>query len=142
MNMGRRKLRENVFRLVFCCDFFTEEELAEQIETYMGDENFEGDAEDVSYIRDRVCDIMVEKRNDIDDIIAKNAEGWSFDRIGKAEKAILRQAVYELLYDDTVPGKVAINEAVELSHSYCDDKGPGFINGVLSGVLKSEGIEL
>ena len=142
MNMGRRKLRENVFRLIFCCDFFTEEELAEQVDTYMEEENLGGDDEDVSYIKNRVREIMVVKRNDIDKIIEKNAEGWSFERIGTAEKAILRQAVYELLYDETVPGKVAINEAVELSHSYCDDKGPAFINGVLSGVLKSEGIEL
>ena len=142
MNMGRRKLRENVFRLLFCCDFFTEEELVQQVDTYLDEEVLDADVEDITYIRDRVHDIMVVKREDIDEIIAKNAEGWSFDRIGKAEKSILRLAVYEILYDDTVPVKVAINEAVELSHNYCDEKGPAFINGVLSGVLKSEGIEL
>ena len=69
MNMGRRKLRENVFRLIFCCDFFTEEELAEQVDTYMEEEKLGGDDEDVSYIKNRVYEIMVVKRNDIDKII-------------------------------------------------------------------------
>ena len=71
----------------------------------------------------------------IDESIEKNSNGWKLNRIGKAELAILRVAVFEILYDSDIPDKVAINEAVELAKEYADPKSAAFINGVLSGLV-------
>ena len=73
----------------------------------------------------------------LDELIAKHAVGWSVERIGKVDLAILRLAVYEIDYRDDVPPAVAINEAVELSKRYGTDDSPAFINGVLGGYMRS-----
>ena len=89
--------------------------------------------EEESRIRSRLTEI-IGKLPDIDGQIADAAEGWSFARIGKAELAILRLAIYEMQSDDDVPVRVAINEAVELSKVYCNEDARAFVNGVLGKV--------
>ena len=59
-------------------------------------------------------------------------------RLGKAELSILRLAVYEIIMDEDVPQKVAINEAVELAKKYCNEKAAPFINGILGRVGTKE----
>ena len=73
-------------------------------------------------------------------VLANAASGWKLNRMGKAELAILRIAVYEMLYDQEVPEKVAINEAVELAKKYGSDMSSGFVNGVLAKVVKKSSI--
>ena len=68
---------------------------------------------------------------DIDGQIEANSKGWKLDRIAKAELAILRLAVFEAKYDDTIPVGVAVNEAVELAKAYGGDNAPAFVNGIL-----------
>ena len=74
---------------------------------------------------------------ELDEKIKPYLKGWTMDRIGKTDLAILRLAVYEIFYRDDIPYKVSINEAVELAKSFCDDASPSFINGVLAGVVNS-----
>ena len=69
---------------------------------------------------------------EIDSMINEKAKGWSTGRMGKVDLAIIRLAVYEMKFDDTVPEGVAINEAVELAKMYGQDESAGFINGVLA----------
>lgn len=88
-------------------------------------------AKDYAYISDKARRVL-SHLDEIDKVIRDNTEGWAFENIGKAEIAILRLAVYEMRYDDDIPEKIAINEAVELAKKYCDEKAPGFINGVLA----------
>lgn len=77
---------------------------------------------------------------EIDEKIAAGAKGWKVSRMPKADLAILRLAVYETVYDETIPPKVAVNEAVELAKIYGnDERSPGFINGVLSGMMPGQG---
>ena len=64
-------------------------------------------------------------------MIGETAEGWKVSRMGKVDLTILRLAVYEMKYDEDVPVKVAINEAVELSKKFSGDDSPAFINGIL-----------
>ena len=68
-------------------------------------------------------------------ILSEAAEGWRLNRMGKAELTILRIATYEIRYDEEVPDKVAINEAVELAKKYGNDASSGFVNGVLAKVI-------
>ncbi|MGM7635515.1 transcription antitermination factor NusB [Bacillus sp. Hm123] len=74
---------------------------------------------------------------EIDQIVKENLENWSFDRLAKVDRNILRLAVYEMKYTEDVPDKVAINEAVELAKSFSDERSSKFINGVLSRIKDS-----
>ncbi|MDE6636444.1 MAG: transcription antitermination factor NusB [Lachnospiraceae bacterium] len=79
---------------------------------------------------------MKGKISEMDPVIEKCSKGWKLNRIGNADITILRLAIYEMKYDDNVPVKVAINEAVELAKRYGMDNSPGFINGILANVAK------
>ncbi len=138
--MKRSEIRENVFRLVFCGEFHDRDELMEQVDRYFEEAAVPdeeevclpvADAEDRSVITDRFFCVH-ERIPEIDEKINEIATGWKTDRIGKAELAILRLAVYEMLYDEDVPVKVAINEAVELAKKYGGDDAPAFVNGILA----------
>lgn len=130
--MTRRQLRENIFKILFKLEFNSVEEMPEQMEFSLDDiENIED--KDEAYITDKANKI-ISLISDIDTIIGEISSGWKLDRIGKAELAILRLAIYEMKFDDDVPFKVAINEAVELSKIYCNEEAKSFVNGLLAKV--------
>ena len=76
---------------------------------------------------------VLNKINDIDNNISKYLENWTIDRLGLTDQAIIRISVYELLYTNT-PNLVCINEAIELSKKYSDEKVSKMINGVLDKI--------
>ncbi len=136
--MSRSKLREKVFRLVFRIAFNDQEELEQQAELFFGDEEQEGMTEsEQKQVQDKF-DRVVEKLADIDAQINEKSTGWNVSRLGKVELAILRLAIYEIVYDESIPGSVAINEAVELAKKYAADESPAFINGVLAKFMPKE----
>lgn len=71
----------------------------------------------------------------IDELITTHLQSWTLDRLPAVDRAILRVAVWELLYADDVPEPVAVDEAVELAKELSTDDSPGFINGVLGQVM-------
>jgi N utilization substance protein B len=71
----------------------------------------------------------------IDDLISSHLQGWTLDRLPAVDRAILRVAVWELLYADDVPEPVAVDEAVQLAKELSTDESPGFVNGVLGHVM-------
>ncbi len=75
---------------------------------------------------------------DIDSSINEKSRTWKTGRMPKVDLAIMRLAVGEIRYDDTVPEIVAINEAVNLAKKFSLEHSPGFINGVLGGIVNSE----
>ena len=79
---------------------------------------------------------MLEKRPELDAAIDEPAKGWSTRRMGKVELTILRLALFEIRFDEEVPDKVAINEAVELAKIYGNEKDASYVNGVLSTIAK------
>ena len=76
---------------------------------------------------------VISKKEEIDRLINDKLVNWSLDRLGLTDQAILRMAVYEILYTDT-PNVVCIDEAVELSKKYSDEKVSKMINGVLDKI--------
>ncbi|WP_250673192.1 transcription antitermination factor NusB [Paraclostridium ghonii] len=84
---------------------------------------------------DKVVKSFQENKENIDSLINKYAKNWTINRMAKVDLAILRLAICEILYVFEIPTKVSINEAVELSKLYCDDKSPKFINGILGSVV-------
>jgi N utilization substance protein B len=77
-----------------------------------------------------------EHREELDELIEDQAIGWRVERIAPLERAILRVALFEILYREDVPDEVAIDEAVEAAKLYCGTEAPGFINGILGGILR------
>ena len=81
---------------------------------------------------------MTAKIPELDERLNEVAQGWKTRRMGKVELTILRQALYEMLYDGEVPEKVAINEAVDLAKKYGGKDSPAFINGILAKLVTAE----
>ena len=95
---------------------------------------------DFSFIKNLI-DGVLEKQEQLDDVISKAAPDWPIDRIAIVDRNVLRVGLYELLFSDRkqVPAKVAINEAIELAKSFGGDTSGKFVNGVLGSVYKELG---
>ena len=131
--MKRSELREVLFKLLFRAEFNDVTEMPEQMQLY-----FTTDADDLKikdadreYIIKREEDIL-SKLTEIDKEISDKAVGWTIDRMGKVDLAIIRLAVYEILFDEEIPLGVSINEAVELAKKFGRDESGSFVNGVLA----------
>jgi N utilization substance protein B len=70
-------------------------------------------------------------------VIGQFSRHWKVDRIGKIELTVLRLAVFEMLYREDIPPKVAINEAIELAKQFGDERSRPFVNGLLDAAAKA-----
>ncbi len=139
--MSRSQIRQQIFLLLFSTGFFSREELETQLPLNMRcqetvgveDEapSLEISEQDAAYIEEKVRAIY-SHLDEIDAQINASAEGWKTTRMGKAELAIIRLAVYEMKYEEEIPVAVAINEAVELAKVYGSEHAAAFVNGVLA----------
>ena len=83
-----------------------------------------------------------DRRDELDEQIARHAEGWTIERIAPLEKAIMRTALVEMLHPDAVPAETpippegAIEEAVKTAKTYAAAQAPAFVNGILAAVLR------
>ena len=77
------------------------------------------------------------KRQELDKLVARFSQNWRLERMGRVELALLRLAVYELVFRDDVPPKVVINEAIELSRRFGDENSRSFVNGILDAAAKT-----
>ena len=127
--MKRHEAREQAFFLIFERTF-QEASLEELVESAQlaRDITICGFAQNVFH--------GVEKHGEkIDGMIEKHCIGWTKNRLSRVAVSVLRTAVYEMLYEEDVPAKVAINEAVELAKQYGTDNSPSFVNGVLAKLV-------
>ncbi len=129
--MNRTELREQVFKLLFRVEFNPMEEMEEQEVLFTTTSDTEFSEKDAEYIRDKY-EKIADKLTEIDEAINKETTGWNTSRIAKVDLTIIRLAIYEIRYDDSVPTGVAINEAVELAKKFGQDGSPAFVNGVLA----------
>lgn len=104
----------------------------ESVDFYFENNSFEED--EIEFIRENISK-MIEKSDEIDNIIKSNLEGWSLDRISNIDRQILRIAVYELYFTSTA-SNIVINEAVEIAREYSSNEAPKFINGILGTVYR------
>jgi N utilization substance protein B len=134
--MNRREIREHLFRILFRKDFHEENEMAEQMNLYL-ESLEEPKEEDMDYLRRRFLQVLP-KLPEIDAILSEISSGWKLNRMGKVDLTILRLAVYEIKFDEEVPTKVAINEAVEIAKVFGGDSSGAFVNGVLAKLAREE----
>lgn len=130
--MTRHEIRECMFCLLFQNEFYTTDEFEEQRDNYLGEKQMT-DKEKQEILQK--LEKLITYLPDVDEKISLYSKGWKLDRIARAELAILRLAVYEALYDDSIPVGVAVNEAVELAKQYGDEGGPSFVNGILGKIV-------
>ena len=132
--MNRHELREHIFELLFRVEFHDPDEMPSQEELFRASLE-DAEDEDWDYIRDKY-EKTAAVIPELDALIDEASKGWKVGRLGKAELAILRLAVYEMEYDDDIPVGVAANEAVELAKKYGGEDSPVFINGILGKIAK------
>ncbi len=132
--MNRSAAREEAFKVLYSLEVQKKEEIKEQLELYMQNENIT-DENTVSYINSTIEGIY-NNSDTIEQKISDNLKkDWKIERISKVDLALLKLAIYEILYTDT-PYKVAINEVLELSKKYSEESSSNFINGVLASIVK------
>lgn len=129
--MSRRELREQLFKLLFRIEFNDVEEMKEQCGLFFEDLDNPISEQGMLQIREKY-DCIMEKLGEIDSQINEHAKGWTTERMAKVDLTIIRLAVYEILFDETVPNGVAINEAVELAKKFGQDSSYSFVNGILA----------
>ena len=98
---------------------------------------FSPSGDDFDYVQS-VINGVSENLPTIDERIENLLIDWSMDRLARVDLAILRVAAYEILYRSDVPDAVAIDEAVELAHAFCEEKSAGFINGLLGNLVREK----
>jgi N utilization substance protein B len=127
---ARTKARKRAVDAIFAADLrkVSPDELLTQTAKLVEDR--QNQAEIFGYARQIVVGI-IEHFADIDDLIETYANDWSIDRMPALDRAIVRVAIWEIVFNDEVPNPVAIDEAVELAKEYSTDDSAGFINGLL-----------
>ncbi len=142
--MDNRTRRTDIFKILFQTEFQPETDIDELVELYLSQEDQDDDVrrermsdEDIVAIKNKLSSI-VERIAEIDDRIERESQGWSFNRIGKAELSILRLSVYEILYDEDASDAIIADEAVRLCKKFADDKASKFVNGILGTVIRDK----
>ena len=133
--MRRHEQREPLFKLLFRVEFNSLDEMPEQVKLFFQDDEIEYTEAVVESIQDKYTKIQ-EKLPEIDGLLNEKAEGWNTERMGKVELAVLRIAVYEILYEEDIPDMVAINEAIEIAKKYGQEASGGFVNAILAKFIK------
>ena len=131
----RSELRKKIMTILYQIAVFDKNKIDYNVDDLIK-ENVEIDNE---FVKEIVYGTVTYK-NEIDELANKYMKDWTIDRLGFTDIAILRMAIYELIYSDT-PDIVVINEAIELAKSYSDDKVVKLINGVLDKIYHEEANE-
>jgi N utilization substance protein B len=131
MPLPPQKFREAVFQILFSSDFGSE---PEEIVPFMMQE-LQATRKAMLEARGRV-DQIIAKLPEIDEIITSASTEYSFERISKAERTVLRLGLFELFSDPSIPPKVVIAEAIRLCRKFGTPESAQFVNAILDGVFK------
>ena len=125
---SRSELREKIMTILYQINVYNNNKMEYDVDSVIK-ENLEIDNE---FVKEVVYGIITYQQ-DIDTLANKYLNSWTITRLGNTDQAILRIAIYELIYTDT-PSVVCINEAIELAKKYSDDDVRKMINGVLDAI--------
>jgi len=130
MQGRRRKARELALKALYEVDA-TGHESEDVIIRLLAEENLS--EENANFARKLVAGVL-QNRDQINENIKKYAPSWPLEQISLVDRNILRLAIFEILIDNSVPVRVAINEAVELAKTFGSDNSSKFVNGVLGSI--------
>lgn len=131
--MSRIETRESAVIFIYQATF-KDISYEEQLDQYLALNEEIND--DLDYFKD-VTSGVINKKQELDDLISKFLVKWTISRLPRMDLAILETAAYEILHVDDIPTSVAINEAVKLSKKYGTPDSSSYVNGVLSSLEKS-----
>lgn len=134
--MDRRKARETVMELLFEQEFNKESTPEDALRLAQDTRELQTD----KYV-EAVYFGVLDHLEQIDALITARAIGWKTKRMTKVSLSVLRIAAYEMKFCEDIPFTVSINEAVELSKKFDDDKAPAFVNGILNGIAEDLGLK-
>ena len=133
--MSRILAREDCFKLMFEYEFLKERNDV-SLSMFLESDDL---TEDEKLFVQNEYNGLLEKNQELEEIISKYLKGYTFSRIYKVDLAILKIAVYEMMFSqENTPAGVVINEAVELAKKYSTDKSYSFVNGVLASIKVGE----
>ena len=132
--MQRKLARENAFILIFESVCKKDESSEEIFDKAVNARELEYD----DYVKN-VFFGSQEHAAEIDAATEKHLKGWRTDRISPVSRAVIRLATYEMMFISDIPARVSINEAIELTKKYDDEKSYSFVNGVLNAVAEELG---
>lgn len=135
--MNKSTIRELTFKLLYSLEIQKSHE-EEDIELFFEDVELESD-QVKEQIKEEINEIIKNNDNLIEQISNNLKADWKLERISKVNTALLKLAIYEMIYVK-VPYKVVINEVVELAKKYGEDTSSSFINGVLATVVKENNL--
>ena len=132
--------RECVFQQLFLGEFYEADERTPHLSLFLEDSDLlseleldrieEMSPEERAQLQER-CEAVLSRLPELDRLINEVSEGWKTHRMSRVDLSLIRLALYEMAYDEEIPLKVAINEAVELAKKYGGDDSPAFINAIL-----------
>ncbi|WP_035053914.1 transcription antitermination factor NusB [Carnobacterium pleistocenium] len=141
MSLTRRDIREKALQSLFQLavnDELSKDEAMQQALTSANELVDEVETVLVPSYLDLLVSGVMEKQDEIDEKIKGHLENWSLDRLAKTDLIIIRVAIFEMMYVSDVPDRVALNEALEITKKYSDEKSRKFVNGVLANIVNED----
>ncbi len=135
MKLSRNNARVLAMAILYQVDLFEKKEIEYELEDVIA-KNVLNIKKDLSFVRDLVMGV-IEHNEELVSIANQSLNNWSISRLGVTDGAILKIAIYELLYTDT-PYKVCMDEAIELAKCFSDEPVVGMINGVLDKIYREK----
>jgi len=132
MKVTRSELREKIMTILYQINIYRKDKIEYDIENVIK----ESDKTNNTFIKN-IVEGVLNKEEELDIIINKYMKDWNIERLGNIDQAIFRMSTYELLYTDT-PKIVSINEGIELSKKFSDEKITKMLNAVLDEILDNE----
>lgn len=143
--MSRRIAREHAIQFLFSIDFHKADDTDKQLEEFlehMEEHREEDEAALNKSSKEYATEVVkgtLQHLDEIDKLIEFHTTGWKKERIAKVDLAILRLAIYEIVFNNEVPDSVAANEAIELAKKFSTDESGSFVNGVLGKIIRGKG---
>jgi N utilization substance protein B len=131
-SIPRRKSREFALQVLYQLEI-TQKDIVETLAQFQ--DHFSGNHERDDFM-ERLVNGVLDHCKEIDRLIERYSENWRLDRMNMIDRAILRMAIFELLYCEEIPPKVTLNEAIELGKRFGSEDSGSFINGILDRIQK------
>ncbi len=132
MKVTRSDLRVRIMTILYQINIYEKDKISYDVEEVIK----ENDNSNSKFVKDIVYGVL-SNHEVLDNMINKYLDGWKISRLGNIDQVIFRMSVYELIYTKT-PNIVCINEGIELSKKYSDEKVTNMLNAVLDKILNNE----
>ncbi len=132
MKVTRSDLRVRIMTILYQINIYEKDKISYDVEEVIK----ENDNSNSKFVKDIVYGVL-DSHEVLDNMINKYLDGWKISRLGNIDQVIFRMSVYELIYTKT-PNIVCINEGIELSKKYSDEKVTNMLNAVLDRILNNE----